>query len=74
MLDININSPYEVRKAGFKVLLDALGPVGFARFMQQVSNGFGDYTKEKYEQPEMTEEEFEQYKADLRSINSSHGA
>lgn len=58
MLDININSPYEVRKAGFKVLLEALGPVGFARFMQQVSPGTGDYTKEKYERPEMTEEEF----------------
>ena len=48
MMDINLNSPVDVRSAGLQVLAESLGPVGFARFIQQFENGYGDYTKEKY--------------------------
>jgi len=49
---VNSNNIIDVRSAGYKALTDALGPVGFVRFMQQYDNGSGDYTKEKYEEPE----------------------
>ena len=57
MLNIDINNPDEVRRAGFKVLSKELGAAGFIRFMQQFYEGKGDYTKEKYERPEMSWEE-----------------
>lgn len=57
MLNIDINNPDEVRRAGFKVLSKELGAAGFVRFMQQFYEGKGDYTKEKYERPEMSWEE-----------------
>lgn len=63
MMDINLNSPVDVRAAGTKVLVEALGPVGFARFIQQFENGYGDYTKEKYEQPDLS---FEELDAELK--------
>ena len=54
--DVNLNSPYEVRKAALEAVFESLGPVGFALFMQQIEPGTGDYTKEKYERSEMTME------------------
>lgn len=59
MMDVNLNSPVDVRAAGTKVLVEALGPVGFARFIQQFDTGYGDYTKEKYEQPDPSFEELD---------------
>ena len=59
MMDVNLNSPIDVRAAGTKVLVEALGPVGFARFIQQFEHGYGDYTKEKYEQPDLSFEELD---------------
>jgi len=56
---LNVNSPAEVRKAGLKALNDTLGPVGMVRFLQQYENGRGDYTKEKYLQPEPTLDEID---------------
>ncbi len=48
----------EVRKAGTEALLKALGPVGMARYLEEYDNGGqGDYTKEKYEQPDFSMEE-----------------
>ncbi|MDR2554117.1 MAG: hypothetical protein LBC64_01705 [Fibromonadaceae bacterium] len=47
----------EIRTIGLKALLEALGPIGMARFMQQYDAGYGDYTKEKYELPDMAMEE-----------------
>jgi hypothetical protein len=38
---------------------DALGPVGMVKFIQQYENGYGDYTKEKYEQPDLAIEEID---------------
>ena len=56
MAQVNLNNTEEIKEAGFKALLDALGPAGFIKFFQQMSPGKGDYTKEKYEQPEESRE------------------
>ncbi len=52
MMNVNVNSPMDVRNAGMQALVAALGPVGCARFIQQFDNGYGDYTKEKYLVPD----------------------
>jgi hypothetical protein len=36
------------------LLQGPLGPVGMTKFIQQYDHGYGDYTKEKYKQPELT--------------------
>jgi hypothetical protein len=54
---INVNNLIEIRKTGLQALREALGPVGMVRFIQQYENGHGDYTKEKYQQPDFTVEE-----------------
>lgn len=59
MMDINVNSLVDVRSAGTRVLVEALGPVGYARFIQQFENGYGDYTKEKYLLPDLSFEELD---------------
>lgn len=59
MVNVNLNSPIDVRNAGMKALEDALGPIGMVKFMQQYDNGHGDYTKEKYEELEMKLEELD---------------
>jgi hypothetical protein len=40
-------TPFELRQAGIKVLLDHLGPANTARFLWQFSAGSGDYTLER---------------------------
>jgi hypothetical protein len=47
------------RKVGLQALKDALGPVGMVKFIQQYENGYGDYTKEKYEQSDLAIEEID---------------
>lgn len=43
----------EVRRLGTEALVKALGPIGMARYLEEYDNGGqGDYTKEKYEQPD----------------------
>lgn len=59
MLNVNLNNPIEVRNAGVKALQEALGPVGMAKFIQQYDMGYGDYTKEKQEQPDISLEEID---------------
>ena len=59
MIDVNVNNLAELRAAGMQVLTEALGPVGFARFIQQMESGYGDYTKEKYDQPDYSIDEIE---------------
>jgi hypothetical protein len=56
---INVNNLIEVRRIGLQALKEALGPVGMVRFIQQYENGYGDYTKEKYQQPDLTVEEID---------------
>ncbi len=44
-----------IQKKGTEALLRELGPVGMVRYLEQYDNGgSGDYTKEKYDIPEMT--------------------
>ncbi len=54
MLNVNLNNPIEIRTIGIQALKEALGPVGMVRFMQQYDMGYGDYTKEKYENPDIS--------------------
>jgi len=58
-VSINVNNLLEVRKIGLQALKEALGPVGMVRFMQQYENGYGDYTNEKYQQPDLSVEEID---------------
>ena len=37
----------EIQEAGFRALLDVLGPADTIRFMRYFDNGHGDYTKER---------------------------
>ena len=54
-----------VRDKGFKILKENLTHVELIEFLQIISNGTGDYTKEKYESDkELTIEDFEKYIAE----------
>ena len=57
MVDYNINSLAEIRAAGLRAVFDALGPIGYAKFVQMYEPGHGDYTNEKYERPKPDPEE-----------------
>ena len=41
-------TPDELRRVGLDALVKALGPVGMARFLQQVDSGCGDYTAQRF--------------------------
>jgi hypothetical protein len=43
-LDGGSATPAELRRAGIEALIEALGPVGMVRFLQQFDSGHGDYT------------------------------
>lgn len=48
----------EIQRVGTEALIKALGPIGMARYLEEYDNGgIGDYTKEKYEQPEYSIED-----------------
>lgn len=57
--DKEVRLPVDVRNAGMKALQEALEPVGMVKFMQQYDMGYGDYTMEKQEQPDMSLEEID---------------
>ncbi len=58
MLRIHLLRGSEIRRAGTEALVKALGPLGMARYLEEYDNGgTGDYTKEKYEQPEYSIED-----------------
>ena len=57
MLHVNLSNPLEIRNVGIKALQEALGPVGMVKFIQQYDIGYGDYTKEKQEQPDISLDE-----------------
>lgn len=59
MVNVDLNNPIGVRNVGMKALREALGPIGMVKFIQQFDLGYGDYTEEKYEQPDMTLEEID---------------
>ncbi|MCM1056657.1 MAG: hypothetical protein NC517_03510 [Firmicutes bacterium] len=48
----------EVRRLGTEALVKTLGPIGMARYLEEYDKGGqGDYTKEKYEQPDYSVED-----------------
>lgn len=48
----------EIRRVETETLLKALGPIGMAKYLEKCDNGgTGDYTKEKYEQPDYSIQE-----------------
>jgi hypothetical protein len=51
----NTINPVELRNAGIKALNAALGPDNARAFLRQ--RGSGDFTKERHERPERTNEE-----------------
>ncbi|MBS4887530.1 MAG: hypothetical protein KH027_12845 [Clostridiales bacterium] len=59
MAKVNINNPMEIRMVGMKALKDALGNVGAVRFLQQYDLGYGDYTKEKQNEPDLSLDEID---------------
>jgi hypothetical protein len=46
-IDGSTATPAELRRAGINALVRALGPVGMARFLQQLDSGHGDYTADR---------------------------
>lgn len=55
---MNIVRGSEIRRLGTGALMKALGPVGRARYLGEYDDGGkGNYTKEKYEQPDYSIEE-----------------
>ena len=59
MLNVNLNNPIGILTIGIQALKEALGPVGMVRFMQQYDMGYGDYTKGKYENPDISLDEID---------------
>jgi len=58
MKTIKKMSDTEIISIGTKALMDALGPVGYIRYLDLIGfEGSGDYTKEKYDYPEPNEKE-----------------
>ena len=55
----NINNQTEIRKKGLQALTEVLGPVGMLRFIQQYDSGYGDYTEEKYKNPDLNIDEID---------------
>ena len=39
----------QIREIGLQALLQALGPVGMIRFLQQFETGHGDYTRGRFQ-------------------------
>lgn len=46
-MNIQTMTPNEIKKIGFEVLVNSLGPVGLVRFLQQFELGKGDYPRER---------------------------
>ena len=59
MTNINLNNPTEIRMVGIQALRNVLGPVGTVRFIQQYDTRYGDYTKEKQEEADISLEEID---------------
>lgn len=48
----------EIRRLGMEALTKALGPIGMAKYLEEYDGGGrGDYTKEKYQQPDYSIDE-----------------
>ena len=69
---VDVTDPVELYAAGVRALNAALGTNGTRAFMRQCFGGSGDYTKEKYEYPDLTPDEFadmaEEAKAEAEAV------
>ena len=58
-MTMEVPNVYTIQEKGIDALMKTLGPVGAIRFLEQYDQGgSGDYTREKYEDDDITEEEF----------------
>jgi len=64
---VDVKNPIEVRRAALRVLNKNLGYEATQAFMSQTFRGRGDYTKEKYEQPEP---DFDEFTAELEKVDA----
>lgn len=58
MIAVDVGNPIELKAAGIRLLNEGLGADAARAFMKQCFGGRGDLTKEKYDEPDMTPEEF----------------
>jgi len=61
MIAVDVNDHTEVYTTGCKLLSDGMGPDAMNVFMKLTRGGKGDWTKEKYDRPDMTDAEFAAY-------------
>lgn len=54
---VDLKNKDELRRVGMEALKNALGPIGAMEFLGLFDYNHGDYTKEKYETPELSMEE-----------------
>ena len=66
---IDVENPFEVRRAGLQALTEALGPDGMRAFMQQSLLRTGNMTEDKYNRPETPMEELVE---ELRRIDAEY--
>jgi len=59
MIAVDVKNPIEVRAAGLRALNKELGADVARVFIKQYFGGRGDLTKEKYDEPDWTPEEFD---------------
>ena len=64
----NLKEMERVKEKGFNVLKKYLTPEELIEFLQIISNGTGDYTKEKYENEDLTIEDFENFLEENKKI------
>jgi hypothetical protein len=67
MIAVDVNDVAGVFAAGRKVLNDNLGPEAARVFIDVTRGGKGDYTKEKYDRPDMTAEELAAFIAEAEA-------
>jgi hypothetical protein len=65
---VDLSDPIELRRAGISALNAALGYSGARAFIDQYLGGIGDYTAEKYDQPDQSFDELtaELFEAETR--------
>lgn len=67
-MTINAQDTAEIRRRGMTALLRELGPMGAATFLEQFDHGgYGDYTMEKYEKPDISLSEILKHKDIIRA-------
>jgi hypothetical protein len=61
MIAVDIDDATELYAIGTRILNEGLGPDGARAFLNLSLGGRGDWTKEKYNQPDMTEAELDEF-------------